>query len=130
MLPQPRRDDWRTQGLFEFRDAPEFHALIEPNERLLSVKTVPMQTRSHRLRQVSSAQVAARCALRVAAIGMVAMFSSEGFGKSLVALFAVCAILCVVLALVRRERAFGPTLTHWEEGTAYVMLCLIALIAF
>ena len=89
-----------------------------------------MQTNSNHLRHVSSAKVATRCALRIAAMVALAMFSSQGFGKSLVVLLAVGAALSVIYATVRREPFFSPRLTHWEEGATYAVLCLLALWIF
>ncbi len=51
-----------------------------------------------------------------------AAFGSVGFGNSLAALLAMSAILCAVVATLRREAAFQRTLNHWDEAMAYAAL--------
>ena len=89
-----------------------------------------MQSGSKPLPQFGSAKVATRCALRSAAMGALAAFSSQGFAKSFVALIAICAMFCVLVAMVRREPMFGTTLTHWDECATYVALCFVVLLIF
>ena len=60
-------------------------------------------------------------------MGALAIFSSQGFAKSFVALIAICSMFCALVAATRREPMFGTTLTHWDECAAYVTLCLAVL---
>jgi hypothetical protein len=59
----------------------------------------------------------------------IAAFSSQGFAKACVVLFAVCALFCVFIGSIRREPVLGPTLTHWDESVAYAALFFLALSA-
>jgi len=88
-----------------------------------------MQSGPHPLARVSAAQVVVRFVLRSAVMVCLAAFSSHGFGRVCVLLFAVCALFCAIIGSVRREPIFGPTLTHWDEGVAYAALSFLALSA-
>ncbi|MFB9266382.1 hypothetical protein ACFFWD_25040 [Bradyrhizobium erythrophlei] len=54
-----------------------------------------------------------------------AAFASVGFGRGLVALLWMSALLCGVIGAVKREPPFAAVLNHWDEMTAYVALCAL-----
>ena len=55
-----------------------------------------------------------------------AAFAGAGFGKGLVALLWMSALICAVVGVVKREPPFAAHLNHWDEMTAYVALCSLA----
>ncbi|MBR0697594.1 hypothetical protein [Bradyrhizobium lablabi] len=75
---------------------------------------------------MQSAKVLIRFGLRLAVMASFAAFASIGFGRSLVALLWMSALLCAVVAAARREPPFATYLNHWDEMTAYVALCALA----
>ena len=54
-----------------------------------------------------------------------AAFASISFGRSLVALLWMSAILSAVIGAVRREPPFDAVLNHWDETAAYAALCAL-----
>jgi hypothetical protein len=60
--------------------------------------------------------------MRIIILITFAAFSTVGFGPSLAALLAMAALLCTVVATVRREAMFSRTLNHWDEAVAYAAL--------
>jgi hypothetical protein len=66
-----------------------------------------------------------RFGLRMIILIIFAAFGSIGFGKSLVALLWMSAILSAVIGAVRREPPFDTALNHWDETAAYVALCAL-----
>jgi hypothetical protein len=52
-------------------------------------------------------------------------FASISFGRSLVALLWMSAILSAVIGAVRREPPFDAVLNHWDETAAYAALCAL-----
>lgn len=72
-----------------------------------------------------SVQVLARFGVRLVILTAFAAFGSIGFGRSLVALLWMSAILSAVMAGLRREPVLGPDLNHWDETAAYGALCAL-----
>jgi hypothetical protein len=66
--------------------------------------------------------VLVRFCMRIIILIIFAAFSSAGFGVSLTALLAMAALLCTVVATVRREAMFSRPLNHWDEAIAYAAL--------
>jgi hypothetical protein len=78
-------------------------------------------------RELGSRRVLVRFAIRTTILVAFAALGSIGFGTSLAALLAMSAILCAVLATVRREPAFQPALNHWDEAVAYAALYFLSV---
>jgi hypothetical protein len=76
----------------------------------------------NRPRELRSAQVLVRVALRVTILVVFAASASVGFGKALAALLWMSIILCAVIGAMRREPPFGPALNHWDEMVAYAAM--------
>ena len=76
--------------------------------------------------QLQSAQVLIRFGFRLAIMIGFAAFASAGFGRGLVVLLWMSALICALAGLIRREPPFGAQLNHWDEMTAYVALCALA----
>ena len=66
-------------------------------------------------------QVLFRVLFRLVLLTTFATFGSQGFGKTFAALLVLSAVFCVVVAVMRREAIFGPTVTHWDEAAAYAV---------
>ena len=77
--------------------------------------------------ELRSIQVLVRFFLRIAILMAFAVFGSVGFGRSLVALLWMAAILSAIVGALRREPPFDTVLNHWDEMTAYAALCCLAL---
>jgi hypothetical protein len=77
------------------------------------------------LRELRSVQVLIRFGFRIAIMIGFAAFASIGFGRSLVALLWMSALLCALVGAVKREPPFRAQLNHWDEMTAYVALCAL-----
>jgi hypothetical protein len=69
--------------------------------------------------KTQSVQVLARFVLRIAILLTFASLGSVGFARSLSTLLWMSIILCVVVAVMRRESLFRATLNHWDETVAY-----------
>lgn len=76
----------------------------------------------HPSRQLSPYLVLIRFCVRIIILITFAAFGSVGFGMSLAALLAMAALLCTVVATVRREAMFSRALNHWDEAIAYAAL--------
>ncbi len=76
----------------------------------------------HPSRELSPYLVLIRFCMRITILVIFAAFSSGGFGVSLAALLAMAALLCTVVATVRREAMFSRALSHWDEALAYAAL--------
>ena len=72
--------------------------------------------------RTQSVQVLARFVLRIVILVIFATLGNIGFARSLETLLWMSIILCVVVAVMRRERLFQPTLNHWDETVAYAAL--------
>ncbi len=84
-----------------------------------------MRTKHLPLR-LQSAQVLIRFGFRLAIMIGFAAFASIGFGKSLVALLWMSALLCALVGAVKGETPLAANLNHWDEMTAYAALCALA----
>jgi len=80
-------------------------------------------------REVVSARVLIRFALRMLVLGAFAALGSRGFGEALEGLLALAAVYCIVIAAVRREAPLGPALTHFDEAAAYAVIGRLAAAA-
>lgn len=77
-----------------------------------------------------TAQVVARFVLRLAVLCTFSALGDLGFGRSFAALLLLSIIFCVFGGLVRQERLFDNSLTHWDEGALYGLLyALTAMIS-
>ena len=74
-------------------------------------------------RQLQSVQVMVRFGFRLAIMIGFAVFAGAGFGKGLVTLLWMSAVICAFAGIARREMPFAANLNHWDEMTAYVALC-------
>jgi hypothetical protein len=63
-----------------------------------------------------------RFCMRIIILIIFAAFSSVGFGVSLAALLAMAALLCTLVATLRREAMFSRAFNHWDEALAYAAL--------
>jgi hypothetical protein len=77
-------------------------------------------------RELRPVQVLVRFGFRLAIMIGFAVFANIGFGKGLVVLLWMSALICAVVALVRREPPFRGQLNHWDEMAAYAALCALA----
>jgi hypothetical protein len=75
---------------------------------------------------LKSVQVMVRFMLRMAILLGFGLLGSASFAQSMVALLWMAAMLCVVVATMRRELPFRTELNHWDEMTAYLALCSLA----
>jgi hypothetical protein len=78
-------------------------------------------------RELSPRQVLLRFFIRIGILIAFATFGGVGFGKSLAALLAMSAILCSVVATVRREAVFPRSLNHWDESVAFAALYFLTV---
>jgi len=76
----------------------------------------------HTSPELSPYLVLVRFCVRITILITFAAFSSIGFGSSLAALLAMAALLCTVVATVKRETMFSRALSHWDEAVAYAAL--------
>ncbi|MHC2439836.1 hypothetical protein [Bradyrhizobium sp. USDA 4451] len=75
--------------------------------------------------QLQSFQVMVRFGFRLAIMIGFAIFAGAGFGKGLVTLLWMSALICALVGVVKREVPFAANLNHWDEMTAYVALCAL-----
>ena len=78
-------------------------------------------------RETKSIQVVLRLCVRMAILVVFAAFGSIGFGRSLIVLLWMSAILSAVLATIKREVPLDSTLNNWDEMAAYAALCCLAV---
>lgn len=76
-------------------------------------------------RELQSVQVMVRFGFRLAIMVGFAVFAGAGFGKGLVTLLWMSALICALTGLVKREMPLAANLNHWDEMTAYVALCAL-----
>ena len=74
------------------------------------------------LYDAKSVQVVARFVLRSVVLCAFAAFAGNNFGRSLAALLLLSTALCVVAAVIRREKPLDRSLTHWDEAAVYGFL--------
>jgi hypothetical protein len=75
--------------------------------------------------RLRSTQVLIRFGLRLLILIAFAGFGSIGLNQSLLALFWMAAVLCALIACIRRERFLDHELNHWDEMAAYSALCAL-----
>jgi hypothetical protein len=73
-----------------------------------------------------SAQTLTRFFLRLMLLSVFAAFSHQGFGKTLGGLLTLAFFYCLFAAVIRREKPFGPVLTHFDEAAAYAVIARLA----
>jgi hypothetical protein len=79
-------------------------------------------------RELGSRRALVRFGIRtIILVAFAALNNTVGFGQSFAALSAMSAILCAVLAMVRREAAFPGALNHWDEALAYAALYFLSV---
>ena len=78
-------------------------------------------------RELSPSQVLIRFLLRLAILMVFAATGHIGFARSLAALSAMAAVMCAVVAVVRREAAFARALNHWDEAIAFAGLYFVSV---
>ncbi|QOZ32406.1 hypothetical protein [Bradyrhizobium sp. CCBAU 53421] len=83
----------------------------------MNVKQLPQQLRS--------VQVMVRFGFRLAIMVGFAMFAGASFGRGLVTLLWMSAVICAFAGIAKREMPFAASLNHWDEMTAYVALCAL-----
>ena len=81
----------------------------------------------HSSRELNPYLVLIRFCVRITILLTFAAFSSAGFGMSLAALLAMAALLCTIVATVKREMMFSRALTHWDEAGAYAALYFLCV---
>jgi hypothetical protein len=75
--------------------------------------------------RTQSVQVLARFFLRIVILVTFATLGSIGFARSLAALLWMSIVLCVVVAVMRRESLFPAALNHWDETVAYAAFYML-----
>jgi hypothetical protein len=73
-------------------------------------------------RELRSAQVLVRFALRTSILVVFAAFGGIGFGLSLAALLWMSIIVSAIIGTIKRELPFDVVLNHWDETVAYAAL--------
>jgi hypothetical protein len=75
--------------------------------------------------QPGSVAVVLRFGVRMLILLAFASIGTVGFARTLEPMLAMAAIYCCAMAPLRREAPFGPTLTHFDEATAYALCALV-----
>jgi hypothetical protein len=84
--------------------------------------------RPDQLPQLDSSRVLIRFLLTAIILMSFAAFSSIGFAKGLAGLTWMASLVSAVVAVIKRERPFEPTLNRWDEMLGYVaVFCLISI---
>jgi hypothetical protein len=78
-------------------------------------------------RAQSSAQVATRFLARLAFFGAFALLSRHGLDRMMACALRTMAVFSAITASVRRETAFAPVLTGWDEAAAYGLICTLLI---
>jgi hypothetical protein len=73
-----------------------------------------------------STPVFIRFGVRLAILIALAFVTQIGFAQAFPRLLLLAGLFCSLWAIVRREPMFGPTLTHWDEAAALVVLSGLA----
>lgn len=77
-----------------------------------------------------SAKALTRFSLRLMVLMVFAALSKQGFGNAFPTMLLLAAVYCILAAVIRRERPFGPDLTHFDEAAAYAIAAnLVSLVA-
>ena len=77
-------------------------------------------------RDFGSAQALTRFFMRLVILSIFAALGSQGFGKTLEGLLMWAVFYCIFAAAIRREKPFGPALTHFDEAAAYAVIAGLA----
>jgi hypothetical protein len=77
-------------------------------------------------RELQSAQMLIRFGFRIIILVVFASFGGIGFVRSFGALLWMSVMLSAVVAMIRRETAFGAGLNYWDETVAYTALFCLA----
>ena len=84
--------------------------------------------RPDQLPQLGSSRVLIRFSLTAIILMSFAAFSSIGFAKGFAGLTWMASLVSAVVAVIKRERPFEPTLNRWDEMLGYVaVFCLISI---
>ena len=78
-------------------------------------------------RELRSGQVLLRFGIRMTLLTAFAAFGHVGFARSFAALLAMSAMLCSIVAAVRREAVFSRSLNHWDEAAVYAALYFLCV---
>jgi uncharacterized membrane protein YphA (DoxX/SURF4 family) len=81
----------------------------------------------HSSRELSPYLVLIRFCMRIIILVTFAAFGTVGFGTSLAALLAMAALLCTLVATIRRETMLSRGLNHWDEAIAYAALYFLLI---
>jgi hypothetical protein len=66
--------------------------------------------------------------MRIIMLALFTTFIGASFGR---AMLWISMVLCILGALLRRERPFDKNLTHWDEGAAYgALYCAACAVSF
>ena len=69
-----------------------------------------------------STYVALRFALRLAILTALAFVPQIGFAEAFPRLLLIGSVFCVLWGITEREKLLAPTLTHWDEAAALVIM--------
>ena len=69
--------------------------------------------------------VITRFGVRMLVLCIISASGKLGFGRSLAALLLLSVIVCIITAILRRERPLTGTLTNWDEAAVYGLLCAL-----
>ncbi|TWB88857.1 hypothetical protein FBZ93_11739 [Bradyrhizobium macuxiense] len=75
--------------------------------------------------QLQSVHVMVRFGFRLAIMIGFAVFAGAGFGRGLITLLWMSAVICAFAGIAKREMPLAANLNHWDEMTAYVALCAL-----
>lgn len=75
----------------------------------------------------ASVQVLMRFFMRIVILGLFALASRQGFGRTLEGLLSLATFYCLVAATLRREALLGPMLTHFDEAAGYAAIACLAM---
>jgi hypothetical protein len=78
-------------------------------------------------RRLESVRVLIRFALRAVIVALCALTGHEAYGKTLAGLLGFAAFYCALAGSFRRERPFGPVLTHFDEAAGYAIVSYATL---
>jgi len=76
--------------------------------------------------ELQSLHVIVRFTMRIILLSVLSAFIGGSFGY---AMLLVSVYLCVLSALLRREKPLGNALTYWDEAAVYgALFCLAAIV--
>jgi hypothetical protein len=77
----------------------------------------------------TSSYVLLRFTLRIAILIALALVPQIGFVEAFPRLLLIGSVFCVLWGITERERLLEPTLTHWDEAAALVIMSRLAELA-